>query len=118
MWVLVGSLAGFSVLSILSIGPYLAALTLIALAVAVRITRGRGAVGSLVGVGIPFAWVGLKNWDGPGTVCTSTSSQISCSELLDPAPFLVVAGVSILLGILVQLWLAARSRTGATAPPR
>ncbi len=93
-WVLVGGLWGLSAVGILTIGLFVAPVALIASLLVGRLVRERSArPGVLLGVaGVP-GFVGISNWGGPGMSCSTSSSGSSCSQLLNPWPWLAAAAI-------------------------
>ena len=91
-WTLVGVLAGFAVLALLSIGVFVAPFVVVLGAgglVSSRLRRG-AAPGLLLGVSTAPLWLAWLNRSGPGTVCEATATSQACAEQVSPWPFLVV----------------------------
>ena len=113
LWGAVGALVGLGVVGILSIGIFALMLALLLAVVGVLLPASRSAavVAVVPGLGVLPLLVGLSNLGGPGERCVSTASSSSCSELLNPWPFLVPGLVLIVGGG----WLVWRIRTLGTA---
>lgn len=67
----------------------------------------------LLGTSLPLLWVGWKNRGGPGFVTYQTDSGGGGHELLDPVPWLLVAGALVLLA--TALLVVARRGTALDA---
>lgn len=94
-WTLVGALAGFVVLALLTIGVFVAPLVVVLGAgglVSSRLRRGM-APGLLLGLSTAPLWLAWLNRSGPGTVCETTPVSQSCGEQLSPWPLLALAVV-------------------------
>ena len=117
LWVAVGAFGCLSVLALLSIGWMFAILTAAALVLAILLTRGRGVGGLVLGVALPLAWVGWMNRQGPGEVCTSTSTGTQCVEMFNPWPFLAVAALLAALGIVLAIVTVRPAGRSAQARP-
>ena len=71
-WVAVGAGLSFGVLSILSIGVFVLAVTIVAtFFLARRSEAGAGVAGLVSGFGLPLLYVAFLNRSGPGTICHS-----------------------------------------------
>ena len=69
-WVAVGAGLSFGVLSILSIGVFVLAVTIVAtFFLARRSEAGAGVAGLVSGFGLPLLYVAFLNRSGPGTIC-------------------------------------------------
>ena len=101
LWVAVGALGCLTVLTVLTIGWMVAILTVVVLVAAILLTRGRGVGGLLLGIALPLAWVGWLNRQGPGEVCTSSSTGTECIEMFSPWPFFAVGAILAALGIVL-----------------
>ena len=116
-WTVVGALAGFMVLALLSTGIFVLPLVLVLGAggvVAERLRRGM-LPGVLLGVSSAPFWMAWLNRSGPGTVCETTPTSESCAEQLSPWPFLVVGLVLVGAGAALVHRLV---RTAAHRPVR
>ena len=115
LWVAVGALVGLGVVGILSIGVFAlgVALLLAITGLMLPASRSSAAVAMVPGLGVMPLLVGLSNLGGPDERCSSTATSMSCSELLNPWPFLI-PGLVLTIG---GGWCAWRIRTaGSTAP--
>ena len=106
-WVLVGALLGFGVASIPTIGVVLLAMAAVlvvigVLAPALRTRAARATVGGLALAPLYLAWL---NRDGPGEVCRTTATSVSCAEQWSPWPVLVVG---LALVVVAVLWVRRR----------
>jgi hypothetical protein len=57
--------------------------------------------GLLTGAAIPVVFVAWLNRDGPGEVCSRSATGESCGDEWSPWPFVVVALVLAVAGVLV-----------------
>ncbi|HTG47702.1 MAG TPA: hypothetical protein VK646_08620 [Actinomycetota bacterium] len=114
-WMVVGAGCSLGLLSLLSIGVYVLAVT-IAITIFVATRRGStvGLPGLLSGFSVPLFYVAYLNRGGPGTVCTITASSQTCTEEWSPWPWLVI-GIALLVGGVVWFVAAGRQRR-AMAP--
>jgi hypothetical protein len=106
-WTLVGALAGFVVLALLSIGVFVAPLVVVLGAgglVSRRLRRGM-APGLLLGLSTAPLWLAWLNRSGPGVVCETTPTSQSCGDQLSPWPLLALAVALAVAGLV----LAART---------
>ncbi|MFQ6170136.1 hypothetical protein ACK8HX_00895 [Oryzobacter sp. R7] len=114
-WTLVGALAGFVVLALLSVGVFVAPLVVVLGAgglVSARLRRGM-APGLPLGLSTAPLWLAWLNRSGPGTVCETTATSQACSDQLSPWPLL---GLGLVLAA-AGLVLAARAvRAGVPTP--
>lgn len=91
-WFLVGAAAGFGVIGLLSIGPLvLAAAAVGAVALSIRQAPRRGLPGVVAGPGLPLLYVAYLNRGGPGTVCTTTLTEQTCTDEWSPWPWVITA---------------------------
>jgi hypothetical protein len=89
------------VLSLLTIGPFVLLLTLVLCGFLLwRLEFGAGMAGLLPGASVPVLYVAWLNRDGPGTVCTTTSTSNSCGDEWAPWPFVVVAVLMVAAGVI------------------
>jgi hypothetical protein len=108
-WVAVGAGLSFGVLSILSIGVFVLAVTIVAAFFLGRRSDAEAGVAGLVsGFGLPLLYVAFLNRSGPGTICDTTSSSTSCSDQWSPWPWLLIGSALILVGL--AWFIAASSR--------
>ncbi|MFT4111021.1 hypothetical protein [Propionicimonas sp.] len=106
LWGTVGVLAGLGVVGILSIGVFAlaAAVVLAVVGVALPGSRSAAALAVVPGLGVLPTMVGLSNLGGPGERCATSATTISCSELLNPWPFLVPGVLLIVAGGWLAWW--------------
>jgi hypothetical protein len=101
-WCLAGVGMCFGVLSLLTIGPFILLGTLFLCAWLLwRFNFGWAMGGLLSGAAVPILFVAWLNRDGPGEVCTRTATSETCGDEWSPWPFVVVAVVLAVAGILV-----------------
>jgi hypothetical protein len=114
LWGGVGALFGLGVVGILSIGIFALAVALLLAIVGVVLpaSRSAAAVAIVPGLGILPLLVGVSNLGGPGERCSSNALSSTCSELLNPWPFLV-PGLLLVVG---GCWLAWRIRVTERPP--
>jgi hypothetical protein len=62
---------------------------------------GWGMAGIISGAGLPVLYVGWLNRGGPGQVCTSTATSSECTDAWSPWPFVVVAVLLLVTGMVV-----------------
>jgi hypothetical protein len=107
-WCLAGAGGCFGVLSILTVGPFVLLGTLLLSAWLLwRFNVGWAMGGLLSGAALPVLYVAWLNRGGPGQVCTHTATTESCTDAWSPWPFVAVAVVLAVAGIVV---LARRPR--------
>jgi hypothetical protein len=111
-WAAIGVGYSLGLLSLLTVGAVILALTAIATIVLTRWRRAvGGASGLVVGAALPVFYVAYLNRDGPGTVCTSDARSESCMDEWSPWPFiaaglLLVAVGSVMFVVLRRRWSA------------
>lgn len=95
-WAAVGAGACVTVLSVLSIGVFVAPLVIVAAVLLLRWPRSRTAAmfGAVSGLGLVLLYVAYLNRGGPGDVCSTTASGQSCVTEWSPWPWLV-AGIAL-----------------------
>lgn len=109
-WGLVGAGAVAALLTVLTVGPYLAVLVLVAAVALGRTRRSHGGLPGLVsGAGLLPVWVAWLNRGGPGDVCSSPGN---CTEEWSPWPWLAAGVVLITVGTAIWARRGANSRTG------
>ena len=64
-----------------------------------RLDFGWGMLGLLLGAALPLLYVAWLNRDGPGTVCTTDGSVTSCGDGVSPWPFVAMALLVAVTGI-------------------
>lgn len=115
-WAATGALAGFGAVGALTIGVFLLpAAVLLLVGIGWRPLRNSSIAGALAGVALVPLFVAWLNRRGPGTVCTTLRSGLSCQEQWSPWPF-AVAGVA-LLGAFGALVVFSRRRARAEGAP-
>jgi hypothetical protein len=98
-WVLVGALATFAVLSILTVGPFVLPLAAILGIITVRRSGlTAGSAGLAVGSAVPLGYVGWLNREGPGEVCRAIPHGTSCTETWSPWPWWGAAACCVVVG--------------------
>ena len=98
-WALVGALAMFGALSILTVGIFVLALAAVLGALTLRRAGLTAAtLGLVAGLGIPLAYVGWLNREGPGTVCHPIPHGTSCTEAWSPWPWWCAAALCLVAG--------------------
>jgi hypothetical protein len=116
LWVTAGALCSLSVVALLSIGPFIAPVAVLATAVAARRRPGmKNALGLVSGVGAVPLYVGFIHL-GSVAHCPRISSATSCEEFV-AWPWLVV-GVALVLAGLVGFAEKRRRSTGVIAAAR
>lgn len=115
-WFVVGAGAALGVISILTIGVFVLAITVvIALLFATRRRSVDGLPGLISGFSLPLFYVAYLNRDGPGTICTFDQGIHSCGDEWNPAPFATVGAAFLLTGLIVFLAMQhSRKRRAAT----
>ena len=100
MWGVAGVGLCFGVLSILTVGPFVLLVTLALCGwLLYRADFGWGMLGLLVGAAVPLLYVAWLNRDGPGTVCTVDGPVTSCGDEVSPWPFVAMALVVAVIGL-------------------
>jgi hypothetical protein len=98
-WLAIGGGYALAVLSIMTIGILILPIVIGATVfVATRPGSRPGVMGLVSGLGLPLLYVAFLNRDGPGTVCTTTSSSVSCTDEWSPWPWLAAGIACIALG--------------------
>ncbi len=111
VWCLVGGLFSLAFVGMLTIGPYVLVVALLALVLAVR-SVGVGSMAGLVsGLGLVPLWVAWNNRAGPGETCETTTTSVHCWELYDPRGWAAWGIACLLAGIAIHaLVIRARRR--------
>jgi hypothetical protein len=104
-WCLVGAAWGLSVLSLLTIGPFVLLFTLMLVGWMLwRVDFGWGMAGIISGAALPVLYVAWTNRGGPGEVCSHIADGgESCTDEWSPWPFLVFALILLVVGLVVFL---------------
>ena len=101
-WCVVGAGLCFGVLSLLSVGPFVLLATFVLCGFLLwAVDFGWGMTGIISGAALPVLYVAWLNRGGPGEVCTSTATSTECGDEWSPWPFLVVAIVLLVAGVVV-----------------
>ena len=101
-WCVAGAAGCFGVLSLLTVGPFVLLGTLFLSAWLLwRFNFGWSMGGLLSGAALPVLFVAWLNRDGPGDVCTRTSSSVTCTQEWSPWPFVGAAVVLVVAGLVV-----------------
>jgi hypothetical protein len=101
-WCVAGAAGCFGILSLLTVGPFVLLGTLFLSAWLLwRFNFGWAMGGLLSGAGLPVLYVAWLNRDGPGEVCTSTATSQTCTDEWSPWPFVGLALVLAVAGLLV-----------------
>ena len=109
-WAVVGALAMFGALSILTVGIFVLALAAVLGVLTVRRAGLTAAtLGLVAGCGVPLAYVGWLNRGGPGTVCHAITHGTSCTEAWSPWPWWCAAAVFLVAGTMIFLLLTRKS---------
>ena len=88
-------------LGALTIGMFILPFVVVGTVVVVRRSgSSAGAAGLISGLALPLLYVASLNRDGPGTVCTSSAGGQSCTEEMNPWPWLALAAVFVIIGLL------------------
>jgi hypothetical protein len=95
-WAVAGALIGIGVVGLLTVGiVFLAAGVLVALVGFLRPGLRRGAAGAVGGLAVAPLYLAWLNRKGPGRVCSTAGSEVSCVEAWSPWPFVAVAAALI-----------------------
>jgi len=101
---LLGAAWAFSLVSILSIGMVILPLATVATVVLLtRRSSRQGLPGLVAGLGAPLVYVAYRNRAGPGQVCTELAARSSCTQDLDPLPWLIVGLCLVAVGAVAFL---------------
>jgi len=97
-WCVVGAALALSILTLLTIGPFVLLVTFFLIGLMLwRMEFGWAMAGMISGAGLPLLYVAWLNRHGPGEVCTRTATSVTCTDEWSPWPF-VVAGAVLLAG--------------------
>jgi len=112
LWLVSGGLWGLGLVSIASIGLLVMPVALVVTVVTLFLRHGvePATYLALAGLGLSPLYVGILNWGGPTTCPTSGTGTVSsgdagfsCTDLLNPYPWLAVGALLILAGVLLSL---------------
>jgi len=113
-WSFIGAGSTIVILGALTIGPLVLPVVIVATALlATRRDSRQGLPGLLSGLSAPLFYVAYVNREGPGTICTVSTTGGGCTEHLNPWPWFVVASILLFAGVLVFAF--AEHRPYATA---
>ena len=92
-WLFVGALFGLGVESLLTIGALLLVLAGGLAGVGLRLPtlRNSSITATMAGVGASVLYLAWLNRGGPGEVCKTSGTDVSCVDAWSPWPFVVVA---------------------------
>lgn len=114
-WAAVGAGVVTTVLTALTIGPFVLLATAgLAVILARRGDRRLTGPGLLAGAGLIPLYIGYLNRGGPGMVCTTTRTGQSCIQEWSPWPWVAAGLCLVAIGIALGVH-ARRSRRTATA---
>jgi cytochrome bd-type quinol oxidase subunit 2 len=121
-WFVLGAGYALTLLGALTIGVFILPFVLAGTIAVVRRSGSRaGAAGLISGLALPLIYVAYLNRDGPGTVCTIYAGGQSCTEEMNPWPWLALAAVLVIIGLLAFRMTRRRRRAagarGSSAPP-
>jgi hypothetical protein len=110
LWALLGAGACLAVLSVLTIGIFVAPVVAVLAWALVRATGAdRSIVGAVSGVSLMLFFVALVNRDGPGVVCRVRTQFTECAERWNPWPWFA-AGLVFLFGGIALFYALGRLR--------
>jgi len=109
-WALVGAAFAVSLVGILTVGIFVLPFAIIGTVLLTRSpSRLRGLPGVIAGLGLPLLYVAYLNRGGPGEVCSAIPGGESCTQALDPWPWLAAGLLLITAGVVVYLVRSRRS---------
>jgi hypothetical protein len=102
-WLVIGAGGSLGVLSLLTIGPFVLLATLMLAGLLLwRVDFGWAMAGIISGAAAPVLYVAWLNRDGPGNVCTTyADGGQSCGDEWSPWPFVAVAVILLVAGVVV-----------------
>ncbi len=117
-WAVTGAGAALALLTVLTIGPFVAVGTAIWTVALVRrpAARGPAAYGALAGPAVVLLYVAWLNRGGPGEVCAADRGGVRCQDEWSPWPWLA-AGVLFAIASVVLYRLSSR-RNAQSRPGR
>lgn len=102
-WLLVGGLFSLAFVGMLTIGPYVLVVSLVALLAAAKLIGTRVIMALVSGLGLVPLWVAWNNRRGPGEECGQTATAQGCSELYDPRPWAAVGVGLVIVGVVLAV---------------
>ncbi|MFI9241454.1 hypothetical protein ACIGXF_02435 [Streptomyces sp. NPDC053086] len=109
-WLAVGGCLALGLAALLSVGVVLVVLAAPAAVFLFRKGHRTAVVGSLAGLALPLFYLAYLNRGGPGSVCRTTATGLSCTDEYTPVPFLVGGALLVAAGLLAFLVLDRRRR--------
>jgi hypothetical protein len=101
-WFGVGGAYTLAILGAMTIGIFVLPIAVVATVVLSTRERARIAASGLVsGAGLPLLYVAYLNRSGPGTVCTRSATESSCTDEWSPWPWLVVGLALVVAGVVI-----------------
>lgn len=102
LWSVVGAGGCLALLTVLSIGAFVAPVVVVLAVLLLRTTKpDRSILGSVSGISAPLFYVAWRNREGPGEVCQVSEHLTECAVLWNPWPWLVVGLAFAVVGIVV-----------------
>ncbi|MEU6226780.1 hypothetical protein [Streptomyces sp. NPDC047042] len=116
-WFAVGACVAAGFAAILTVG--LVFLVVAAAGAGLLLRKGpmNAAAGALSGLALPLFYLAYLNRGGPGTVCSSSPGEQTCTDEYTPVPFLV-GGVLLFVAGFVIFLVIERATRKAPAPGR
>ena len=103
-WIAIGILWALSIASARSIGVFVMPVALIGtLVMCLGYTRPVAWPGSIGGAGLVGCYLAFLHRHGPGRYCTAPADPATCTQLLNPWPFLAV-GIALLAACALVSW--------------
>jgi hypothetical protein len=116
-WAVVGAGLALALLTILSIGIFVLAITTAAtVLLATRPKASIGLPGLISGLSLPLFYVAYLNRGGPGTACTAVPGGESCSQRWSPYPWVGIGVVLFLAGLTLFVVVLGAARRRAARP--
>ncbi|MEZ0091990.1 hypothetical protein [Streptacidiphilus sp. EB129] len=110
-WAVAGGAGTLSLLTLLTVGVYIAPVVVVGVVLLVRRPAAvRGLPGLVSGISLPLFYVAFLNRSGPGTVCSALAGGgQECSDEWSPWPWLVSGLLLFALGALTLVLVRRRS---------